>query len=977
MSFFAQDTSYWNNKVKNFLHDPPDKALQIPGHEKRSNLLLDALGISATLQSEDYRDEDRIAAGMDRIVLPGYSSEAKNNGAVDFLKDPVITHPLGNNTPLKIKLPKSFSGSGKTAKIDEIAMEMQKLLRDDLGVKADGRGLSEKPSLKGDEKAFAPMRFHYLHFLFKKRLATENIGGLGALWPRIPADTRLPDHSIWQHNSLVSALASCNELSPEHQAGVMVFALTPVQDFITKARKLRDLWSGSLILSWLAFEGIKVVISELGADHVLYPSLHDQPMIEDFLRQLGMNELLTNSCHSGSTRQNINGVASFPNKFVFLAPKGRETEIADKIAGAVKDAWMELGQRTLALIFKKIKKEDSFIEEIFSRQLSNYWEFQWAASPLVGKSDKDIIETLLHENSWKPAFALLKEAEKFFQLHEDGKGSLYSVSHALAQGCLAAGKLSRINQRVPEAGIKCDIFGEYEIIHYRQTSQSDRNPPPSLDPFWQDLRNAWDNATDFKKTERLCALGLVKRLAYRVCQEIENHPLRSFFKNADNFPSTTEMSMFYWYNSALEKAKKNEVLAGLLAELLNENQKKEPLSVLAQCWHEQNEPQNVKREGYDIADTSTVNKTAAKKIFKTHSICDHQKYYAILLMDGDRLGKLVNGETLGATWGSVLAPGLRMRLTGDFAKKHKDFWRKFFSQRRLVAPSTHAAISEALGDFSLHTVPAVINKYDGQLIYAGGDDVCAIMPVATVLDAAREISHYYKAGFVSLDDSNGGSGKILDANWNLSPNRLAVHPGQGDQISISAGILVAHHKKPLSRVLQRSHELLNMAKKEGKRNAFALELDKRSGGGRIMLGQWTALPEKRLSLAQNLAATSLLEHFLIVGDSLAGMEDEGMSSSLAYRLETFRPGLAAIMKKNPALLPAFIEQQLQRSAAGSSGGNDSTTESKAKRNILAQSVAALLARNDQENRSLPIESLIVAKFIGLCRKQRLDEPEEV
>jgi CRISPR-associated protein Cmr2 len=336
----------------------------------------------------------------------------------------------------------------------------------------------------------------------------------------------------------------------------MVFALTPVQDFIAKSRKLRDFWSGSLILSWLAFEGIKVVISELGADHVLYPSLHDQPMVEDLLGQLGLDDLLEDKERDAGRKQSKNGVASFPNKFVFLVPRGREIEVADKITSAIKDAWMNLGDRTLALIFKKLKKEDHFIKTLFARQMSDYWDFQWASSPLVGKSDKDIVTTLLHDNSWKPAFDLLKEAEKFFRLHEDGKGSLYSVSHALAQGCLAAGKLSRTNHRVPEAGIKCDMFSEYEIIHYSHKTSDDQNPPPSRDPFWQDLRNAWGSSTDFKETERLSAIGLVKRLAYRVCQEIDDHPLKPFFKNADKFPSTTEMAMLDWGSSLFVKAKK-------------------------------------------------------------------------------------------------------------------------------------------------------------------------------------------------------------------------------------------------------------------------------------------------------------------------------------------------------------------------------------------------------------------------------------
>jgi CRISPR-associated protein Cmr2 len=54
--------------------------------------------------------------------------------------------------------------------------------------------------------------------------------------------------------------------------GLMVFSLTPVQGFITTARKLRDYWSGSILLSWLAFEGLRWVMENLGPDHVLYPS---------------------------------------------------------------------------------------------------------------------------------------------------------------------------------------------------------------------------------------------------------------------------------------------------------------------------------------------------------------------------------------------------------------------------------------------------------------------------------------------------------------------------------------------------------------------------------------------------------------------------------------------------------------------------------------------------------------------------------
>lgn len=171
-----------------------------------------------------------------------------------------------------------------------------------------GLGLSEKKGYQGQEENFAPARFHYLYFILRRRLAQQNTGDLGGLWHRLPADTRLPDHSIWQHNGLVSALTSSFRLSKQNKASLMVFALTPVQDFIVRARKLRDYWSGSILLSWLAFEGIKAVIHELGADHILYPSLHGQPLIDNLLEDWQMDKKWLG--------ENVDkaGVASFPNK---------------------------------------------------------------------------------------------------------------------------------------------------------------------------------------------------------------------------------------------------------------------------------------------------------------------------------------------------------------------------------------------------------------------------------------------------------------------------------------------------------------------------------------------------------------------------------------------------------------------------------------------------------------------------------------
>lgn len=948
---FSQDINYWNHKVKAFLHDPPDKAIQIPGHEARANQLLDALGIQSSLDPAEYKQADIIASGMDRAVLPGFSRNPQKNGAVDFCKNPAITHPSGADAPLHLSLPVS----DRKALIDEITSAMQTLLRDDVGEFTDGKGLSEKPLYKGNEKAFASARFNYLFFLLRQRLAIKNIGGLGGLWHRLPADTRIPDHSIWQHSGLVSALSSCYRLSEHNQASLMVFALTPVKDFVGRARKLRDYWSGSVLLSWLAFEGIRAVIYELGADHILYPSLHGQPLIEGLLREWQMDDML----EQGSS---ASGVASFPNKFVCLVPRGQESEVAALIENAVQTNWLELGNKTLERVEQVVGKDDQYIKEQFERQLGSYWEYHWAASPLVQKQDATLVEELLHMGSIEALFQFVKDSDTLLAKQNirsgSGEGQLYSASHRLAQTMLAAGKSYRKDQRTEEQGIKCDMFGEFEILHFAFKEDEDQNPKPSEDPFWQKFKDEWKTKSDFGKSERLCAIGLVKRLAYRVCREMDNHPLHDLFNKADVFPSTTEIAFYDWWGQLDKKAQEDSGLATELAEFdySRTTHSIRMRQLLAQWYHELNEPEQVKRQGREITETNDKQRTAAKKIFQKHKVKDIHKYYAVLMMDGDKMGSLVNGETLGASWQTVLHPHLAGKLKGSFEGNYQKFWQKYFAETRQISPAVHAAISESLGDFSLFTVPEIIEKYHGRLIYAGGDDVCAIMPVSTVLDAAQEISSAYGQGFV-FRDAKGGV-QFLSDSWTPMAGKLSVYLGKGEKISISAGIMIAHHKKPLNRVIDRAHQLLDKAKQEGGRNSFALELDKRSGGGRVFMAGWNDMDcENR---------KTILEHFKETANALQTSEQAAMSASLAYRLAMFEDGLMPVMD-SPQLLRRFIVKQLDRSALA---GQFSQEERQEKLKKTATHVAELLAHQNKGEGRLRAESLVVANFMGHCRVER-------
>ena len=363
MKFKKPDTAYWNDKFAAYMHDPIDKVFQIHGHEDRGAKQLEVFGLQKP-NDEFWKKADSIAAGFERGQVPTYSKNPNLNGAVDFLNNTVITHPTSNCAQLNINLAENSS----IQNADNINIDLLKFLQEDIGIKAGEGGYSDK--FKNDPDKFSMARFLYMHLVLRFRLAEEDVAEIGALWHRLPADSRFPDHSIWQHNALTSALYSCMEMiNDANQIGMMVFSITPVQAFIARARKLRDHWTGSVLLSWLAFEGIRWVIENLGPDHILYPSLIDQPLINEYLKQ----EWETGDF---SSYNEAKGIASFPNKFLFFVPLSLVESIGDDISEHINSEWLKLSSMVENQISSIIPGENTHTKDLFKRQNSNYWDLQ-------------------------------------------------------------------------------------------------------------------------------------------------------------------------------------------------------------------------------------------------------------------------------------------------------------------------------------------------------------------------------------------------------------------------------------------------------------------------------------------------------------------------------------------------------------------------------------------------------------------------
>ena len=317
------------------------------------------------------------------------------------------------------------------------------------------------------------------------------------------------------------------------------------------------------------------------------------------------------------------------------------------------------------------------------------------------------------------------------------------------------------------------------------------------------------------------------------------------------------------------------------------------------------------------------------------------RYYAILLMDGDNMGKLINGETIESTWRSIMHPDIVKKLKDNtFDTDYCDYWQTHLDEKRLITPSIHAAISEALGDFSIYGVAKIVEKNDGRLIYAGGDDVCAIMPVDNVFEAAYKIQQYYRSTFKHI---NNNTNTDITGNWTPQAGKLSINLGIGENISISASILLCHHKENLKEMIARAHNLLDIkAKKESGRNACAIELRKRSGGSRYFVSKWDN-KEK-------------LDAFKEIGQYMKEKDRVRISTSIAYRLAQFEDGINSIIKNNmqdaKILLQGFIKNQLSKSEVSKKGDIEQ----------LSKKIVNICF--DEINRKFNYEALIIAGFIS-------------
>ncbi len=740
---------FWKSKIRAFFHDPPDKALILfhSPHEKRAEEILAELSLE---YDRDFESADYIASAMQRLNIPkdyrmDDAKDCNNHICFKGPNKPVFKHTL----------------SAAEENLQEIIDFIEK------------KGFEEALFMFGFnpeviKEFFDNDDWKKTYFLLWRFLPEKYHVGYF-----LPADTRIPDHSIWDHLDVTAAIKSCL-----YWDSVSLFSLKipAVQEFISYSRKLSDLWASSYIFSLLLYEAIKVIVNDLGPDVIIYPQLRDNPLFDHYLshklKVKGLERVYKEKLK----------IANLPNTFVCFVPTGKCQYYEKKCKEAIKDKWLSISCQ----LKKHLDKTGVLLDaELWDQQIKNAISVVVAYKKFFNLNEYKRIKDKLPKD-------IKDKQEKWLSLKEENyvnMGDFYFLTYTLLGTILSqASRLWDAWEESPITGRKCLMCG------FRNAVVDKRD-----DKYFYWSGNKWvslegksiDKSIEnlLKDGERLCAVCLIKRFYKVVFKE-------DFNVTPPEFESVVEVAA----RKFIENIKKDNSFKRYFDHI-------EDIDIELIYKHEweskEKQETTVKRLEKEVKDVNEL-KRSLEKIWEKEG--EPNKYYAILMMDGDKIGKMLLGENL-PNFGEFFHP---------FFKKKSEKWEKaeqLYKLKRVLTPSVHIAISRAMKDFSVYKVPQIVKEHKGFLVYSGGDDVLALFPADEVLDAALKLQESFKKDFYEIE-VNDKSKKVM---------------GLGKYVSMSAGIVFAHYRCPLYYVIEKARETEKKAKDYYKRDAFCITFIKRSG----------------------------------------------------------------------------------------------------------------------------------------------------
>ena len=848
---------YWRAKIWGLLHDPVLKALHNNSGRGKSSFYKQLEVMKPWVETGKTPDQSG-GKVLENILLADYIASASDRSAIGSVTASINYAP-GKNREKGLEITHLLSGAKQEFKI-KLHTELIESKRQEYLEKKEGELLAEIDNyLRTDIKNIK----HLFWWLWRcLPQATCDLFDKDNSLMLMPAETRLPDASIWSHLSMTSALAGAlagydltaaqiqrwqgnDELSHPYLA---VFSFSPVQELIKSSRKMRDFWAGSWLLHYLSAKVCWKLANQYGPDTLLYPSLYQQPLIDHWLLQeiekLKKEEKIDFDFSKWVKPPLPESLltAGFPNVISLILPQDKVQAAMQTAQQTLLEEWLIIGD----LVFKELHDKRHWMRELkpnhnsWQGWLKSQWQFYWTALP-IGKQGIQLKSSAIDEQKdtefqdWldiqngtynlrtkenqlfkDKELDLLREAhkrrwKKYQRGFSANIGSWWGYIFDATRASLASVKNAR-NWELPTAfGPRSTISGIGPVVSSGKDGKD-----------WiteGDTKKSWGkhDAGFFDGTEQLNATEVVKRGLHKILPKLlgiteENITYPDLTSGVAGYLKVNQSNPEHKRN--FEKAcqaivDKYPDLENTLAEIRGkwgipwmdkkQNPKKYHPRLLNAGWILEDLPNS---EALKAEYTQGINQILSQ-CYPNNNPSD---WYVLAAGDGDSMSEWLKGTKM-KNYGDYIPSTLSVKLEN---------FPEFLAIQKRMGPSTHSALSRALLDFSNQLVPYLTqNRYAGRLIYGGGDDVLAYTNLWEWDKWLWDIRQCFKGAKDPREEfsNDGDYWKYLKDDGEKVG--LVDRPlfTMGSEATISFGIVIAHHSVPLAIALESLWEAEDAAKK--------------------------------------------------------------------------------------------------------------------------------------------------------------------
>ncbi|MDC8832069.1 type III-B CRISPR-associated protein Cas10/Cmr2 [Alteromonas gilva] len=594
------------------------------------------------------------------------------------------------------------------------------------------------------------------------------------------------------------------------------FSIGPVHRFVTQARRTRDYWAGSFLLSWLTAVAMRAVEKQGGT--LVLPLLDEQ-----------FRHAMANPLEPGPR------IARLPNRFSASFEGKAEDRVNEftQVATTVRQMWLFLCEQVWAHSVSPAFQGDTPVSAqlVWEQQTKSFFDIRWVATPTLAEGHS----AMAARSGWR--------------------------NNTLQTGNTAN-------------GLQCALIqGLQELSGYTENGRHSSLKRRAKEEFWQVLRNYrfTDSARpipltyDLREGEFLSAIAFIKRRFIYIFDDLLlTADIEERLQNPSSVGSLREYLSGYWNKLArkpieqdsstpepsdydisgwriqsripslayiaasdwlkrviikIDSINDNDIrqkllrdwaeLARSFGQMVTDNARKEDKNVLCvlnrtigTCNHQ---------DVSDVfADIVGLDGTA---FYKTELV-NKNNYSDLMPEQFNRLSKapVSNLTNLYSEW---LTPSPYYALLAMDGDKFGDYITSNLYSAKSKSDENIEEFNQKLNAFTQKAEAIVESHHGGFLVYVGGEDILALLPAANALACACDLREHFCQTF-----------------------------RQNQNLSVSAAVNFAHFKVPFGKMIRETESMLgDVAKNQAGRDSLAVSLWNQGNCQFQWFSRWDSIPQ--------------------------------------------------------------------------------------------------------------------------------------